>query len=105
MALPRERLARLEARSQPDQLAGRALGDPEAASAPLGEGGDGEIRLSVGERAQIADEVRVGEHDRTGRRGELRDQWAVETPSANRWGANRWGSNGWSSVQAGGDSA
>jgi hypothetical protein len=69
------------------------------------------------------------------RRGELRDQWAVETPSANRWGANRWGanrwganrwganrwganrwganrwganrwgSNGWSSVEAGGDSA
>ena len=29
------------------------------------------------------------------RRGELRDQYAVETPSANRWGANRWGANRW----------
>ena len=29
------------------------------------------------------------------RRGEVRDQYAVETPSANRWGANRWGANRW----------
>ena len=29
------------------------------------------------------------------RRGVFRDQYAVESPSANRWGANRWGANRW----------
>ena len=29
------------------------------------------------------------------RHGEFRDQYAVEDPSANRWGANRWGANRW----------
>jgi hypothetical protein len=30
-------------------------------------------------------------------RGGVRDQYAIEDPSSNRWGSNRWGSNRWGS--------
>ena len=30
-------------------------------------------------------------------RGGIRDQYAIEDPSSNRWGSNRWGSNRWGS--------
>ena len=40
------------------------LGDPEAASLPLGEGGDDEVRLGLDKRTQVSAKVGVAQEER-----------------------------------------
>ncbi len=70
-ALARERLARRGARPQAHELAPDALCDPEASAHATAERGDCEIGLALGERAQRAAEVRVGQEQWPRRRGAL----------------------------------
>src|SRR5262245_14647783 len=63
-ALAREGLAQLSARAEPEQRTGRSFDEAEAAALPLGERGDRDVGLAVGQRPQIADEVGVAEDER-----------------------------------------
>ena len=63
-ALPGERLARLVAAAEPDQLARGALGDPEASALPLAKGGNGQVGAVLDERLEVALEVGVAEEQR-----------------------------------------
>src|SRR5437763_1702236 len=65
-ALAGERLARLEAGAGADERASSPLGDPEASAPALSERGDGEIRVDLDERREVALEVGVAEEQRPG---------------------------------------
>ena len=69
--LPRERLARRRAGAQAHELPAHTLRDPETAPDPASEGSDREIGVALGERAQRAAQVRVGQEQRPRRRGTL----------------------------------
>ena len=69
--LPRERLAWRRAGAQAHELPAHTLRDPETAPDPASEGGDREIGVALGERAQRAAQVRVGQEQRPRRRGTL----------------------------------
>src|SRR5438093_6158465 len=65
-ALAGERLARLETGAGADERASRPLGDPEASALALSERGDGEIRVGLDERREVALEVGIAEEQRPG---------------------------------------
>src|SRR3954462_6038973 len=69
-----ERLARLVAAAEPDELAPGALGDPEASALPLAKGGDRHVGAVLDERREGAVEVGVAEEQRPGPRLALRER-------------------------------
>src|SRR5919201_474029 len=66
--VPERRLARVEAAEGANQRTGCALGDSEPASLPLREGRDGEVRVHLEKRPEVAFEIRVAEQQSPRRR-------------------------------------
>ena len=81
MALPGQRLAGREAGTHANQLARQGLGDSEAAATALRERGHGQVVAGASERAEVSDEVGVGEHERAGRGGLLSERERLSLPT------------------------
>ena len=70
--LPGERLAQVATGGQAEELASRALDDPEAAALAFSEHRHGQVGSRSDERPQISAEIRVAEQEASGRSRPLR---------------------------------
>jgi hypothetical protein len=79
--LARQWLAGDETGAETDQIACRSLRDAESSAARPGEGRDREVGVGLGQRPNVTCEVRVCEHDRSGRSGDLGQGQGLPLPA------------------------